>query len=302
MREAWEPSAVSPDVAEVKKKEPRGPAGLKVNQLSNQPKDSPKSRPPASGEKKSDTRPNSAAFDQPLFERKLRKLVKQTQRNIEAGRRGVLETHRSLGHEFGEAYLVRMVLSDIGVLRDSFLPGVDKACRKAQRSGGNDITPGFIREELVPRVLSALNDRKMEIRGYLETFLLVAENGNPHLPSVLNHLSREMDDLRNGLKNDYEIEISLLKRQELQPKQSNEKRRSHRGQSLFTRSVRNILITAPRATGLEICRKLDDDGVKSTVKDKTYEELYLESARIRKQLDSRFAKIRTRMKAEGLLS
>lgn len=121
-----------------------------------------------------------------------------------------------------------------------------------QQSGGNDITSGFIRDELVPRVLAAINDRKAEIRVYLGTLLLVAENANRYLPSVLNQLSREMDDLRNDLKNGYEIEIGQIKRQESPPRSSNAKKAI----GLTERESKMWEVIQRGANGLQYCREL----------------------------------------------
>jgi len=172
--------------------------------------------------RKSDTRLDSTTFDQPLFDRKLQELVKQTQWDLKMGRLAVFDANISLVHEIGEASLMKLVDTDIGVLRNSFVPGIDKACRDVQRSGGDDITSVFIRDELFPRVLAAVNERQAETRWTLET--IWARNGNRCLPPVLAHLLREMDDLENALNNRYDREIGQLERQESQQRLSDAKR------------------------------------------------------------------------------
>jgi hypothetical protein len=183
--------------------------------LSDQPKDS---TPPKSG-----LRPDSAGFDQRMFARKLEELVKQNVKNFEAGRLKVFDANPALSFDIQEAYLMKVVDTDIGVLRDSFVPAVDEACRDVQRSGANDITSVFISNELVPRVLAIVNDRKAEIRRNLETvFRLAVKPSNWCLPSVLAHLSREMNDFEKDLKVRYDIEIGQLKRQESKLRLSDE--------------------------------------------------------------------------------
>ena len=84
------------------------------------------------------------------------------------------------------------------------------------------------------------------------------------------------------------------------PPTNGHRRRKARGESHFTRSARKALIRAVNASGLEICRSIDEDGVVS--KDgRNYEGIYQSDPRLRKQLDSRFSKIKRKMKTEGLI-
>src|ERR1039458_9137043 len=284
--------------------------GLGVIGLSDQAKDSTRRG----------ARADSAAFDQPLFERKLQELIEQTEWDFKMGRHAVFNENGGplLVQGTAEAHLKKLVDSDIRVLRVSFVPGVDKACRDVQRSSGSDITSEFIREELVPRVFAAINEREAETHWSLE--MIWAKNDNRFLSSALAHLLREMDEFKNALNNHYAMEIGQFEKQESQPRPSyakkpnaksltgsltersaqgakSDQRKATRGESLFTRAVKKALIRAPYATGLEICRSTDDDWGNT---DGYYEERYLGDAKARKQLDSRFSKIRNRMRKEGL--
>lgn len=80
--------------------------------------------------------------------------------------------------------------------------------------------------------------------------------------------------------------------------------RKARGISQFTRAVRKALVNAPGASGLEICRSIDEDGVPETpnMKSRSYQDTYQNDRRAAKGLDSRFTRIRNRMKLEGILS
>jgi len=82
-----------------------------------------------------------------------------------------------------------------------------------------------------------------------------------------------------------------------------EHRRKVRGESHFTKAVRKALINAPTARGIEICRSVDEDAVKpmKRMKNRSYEDTYKDDPKPRKQLDSRFAKIKKKMKSQGLL-
>jgi DNA-binding CsgD family transcriptional regulator len=152
-----------------------------------------------------------------MFERKLEELLKQNVKNFEAGRLKVFDANLALSFNINEAYLIKLVDTDIGVLQGSFVPAVDEAVRDVQRSGGNDITSVFIRAELVPRVLAAIDDRESEIRQNLEFLLFsVVKPSNWCLPSVLAHLSREVNKLKNYVKNRCDIQIGRLERQESQ--------------------------------------------------------------------------------------
>lgn len=181
--------------------------------LSDQPKDSTALN--------SETRPDSAAFDQPLFESKLEELVKQNVKNLEAGRLKVFDANLAFSFDIQEAYLMKLVDTDMRVLRESFVPAVDEACREVQRASGNEITSGFLREELLPRVLTAIDGRRAEIRQNLETLcLLVVRDSNRCLPPALAHLSRETADLEKGLKAHYDIEIAKIKKEKSEPRPS----------------------------------------------------------------------------------
>jgi hypothetical protein len=157
------------------------------------------------------------AFDQPLFKRKLQELVRQNVRNFEVGRLKVRDANIALSFSINEAYLMKLVDTDIAVLRDSFVPAVEKACCDVQISGGNAITSVFISEELVPRVRATVKDRRADIRQNLEMLSrLVVRPNNWCLPSVLAHFSREMSDFEKDMRDRHDSKIDQLKRQELQ--------------------------------------------------------------------------------------
>lgn len=161
------------------------------------------------------------AFDQSLFERKLQELIGQNAQKFAEGRLRLRDANIALSFNINEAYLMKLVDTDIGVLRDSFVPAVEKACCDVQLSGGNAITSVFISEELVPRVRAAVKDRKAEIRSHLEDlFRLVVKPSNWCLPSVLAHLSREMNGLDKDMKDRHDSRILRLERQESQPSET----------------------------------------------------------------------------------
>lgn len=201
---------------------------------------------------KSEIRLDSTAFDQTLFESKLGNLIAQNTQNFEAGRLRVHEANLHLSSNINEPYLMKLVDVDVGVLRGSFVPAVDKTCREVWLSGGNDITARFIREKLVPRVLAAVNDRRTEIRQNLETlFVLVVSPPNWCLPSVLAHLAREMDDLKDDLKTRYEIDAVRLEEQAI-PKAN-----AARKAQLTDRESKLWELIQRGLRGLTYCREVD---------------------------------------------
>jgi hypothetical protein len=62
-------------------------------------------------------------------------------------------------------------------------------------------------------------------------------------------------------------------------------------------------LKTPGAIGSEICFALDENGVQPTkqIKNRSYEETYDRDRKQAKQLDSRFAKIRKKMRSQGLI-
>ena len=204
------------------------------------------------------TRTDSAVFDQPMFERKLEELVKQNVKNFEAGRLKVFDANRAFSFDIQEAYLMKLVDTDIGVLRESFVPAVDRACREVQRSSGNEITSGFIREELLPRVLAAIDGRREEVRQNVETLCrLVVRDSNRCLPTALAHLSREAADLKEGLKTHYDIEIVQIKRQQSGPKLSVAKKAI----KLTAREENLWNVIQRMSKGRQYCREVDGAGI-----------------------------------------
>jgi DNA-binding CsgD family transcriptional regulator len=227
------------------------------------------------------------AFDQPLFERKLQELVAHNARMFDVGRLRVREANFALSFAINEAYLMKIADTDIGVLRDSFVPAVDEACRDVQRSGGAEITSAFVREELVPRVLAAIDGRRAEIRQFLETLcILVVKPSNWSLPSVLAHLSREMADLKDGLKTRYDIEIGRLQSEESQSRAAD-------GQAQTARKLSEAAADAPKGfDGLgqkqtDLSRYFDETDLTERQRERASMkyEYHLSTAEIARRLD-----------------
>jgi hypothetical protein len=240
------------------------------------------------------TRADSAAFDQSTFEHRLEELVRQNVTNFEAARLRVFDANPALSSDIQEAYLMKLVDTDIGVLRESFVPAVDRACREAQSSGGNEITSAFIREELVPRVLAAIQGRREEIRRNLETLCrLVVRNSNRCLPPALAHLSREVADLKDGLQTRYDLEIARIKRQEPQigPSVVTKPKLSERESKIWQ-------VIRRGSTGVQYCREVDRAGIgtRRTGSWKgapaTYEGAYREGEPWRHRIQDEKSKIR----------
>ena len=147
-----------------------------------------------------------------------------------------------LAHKIEEPLLAKLIQSDMSVLHNSFVPAVDKACRELWLSGGNAITSAFIRNELVPRVLAAIDDREAEIRQSLELrFILVGARNDQCFPFMLKHLSREMPKLKKYVENHYRIEIGQFKRQESRRNHPTGKRKLHLSRPKQTRTHRRVL-------------------------------------------------------------
>lgn len=145
-------------------------------------------------------------FDQRLYELEMREPILRMQREM-IERRFHSSDDEVLFRGWGAS--PKDVDCDTSVVCD-FLEDVDKVCRKVWESDGETVTSAFIREELRPRVFSALSDSEESMRRTLS-----ADSKNAHVPThLLEHFEKKMSDLKSSLSNRYEIEaIKLAKRE-----------------------------------------------------------------------------------------
>jgi hypothetical protein len=145
-------------------------------------------------------------FDEHLYERKLQEPCDRMHRETLLRRRHAQAKHAKHGQGLGTTFLVRQIDSDLGVLRDVFLPDVDRMCRETWLSDHEAITPAFIRTVLVPHVFTTIAARKGAIRGDLELLAGRTGIGGTGLTPALHHLAMEIGHLEAEIANRYEIE------------------------------------------------------------------------------------------------
>jgi hypothetical protein len=167
----------------------------------------------------------SQRFDRELFTLKLCELTRQMQIKTEAasqiprGRWGVSE-NRWLAY--------RNIVDALLPLLREWLGGADRICREVWQTQGEAITPEFVREVLLPEVMTSIEEGSRVASVHVVRILVWAQ------PSYLaqQHLAREMGRLKEELNTRYEIEARELEYREDQSDQS--------GESVTTPTGRNI--------------------------------------------------------------
>jgi len=230
------------------------------------------------------------AFDN-LFAHKIHKSVIGLRVELKRRRNQVQEYEKSQNAQFGRVFPVtarfvaKLITSDMRVLH-AFLPDAEKIALQAWRAQGNEVTPDFIRGLLSFKLcgyVTTLHEVTVtEITAWKQRWRLSENDAR----SLLRHLEGKCAEEFALIQNSCEakaIELECEKRVSSESRgkesgvlQSNDQRRRVRGLSPFTRAVRKAFVNAPRASGLEICRSIDEDGVDPTprMNSRSYEDTY----------------------------
>ena len=150
------------------------------------------------------------SFDQRLFELKLLRPSRRMQRESLVRRQKTQYQRKKQGQGGETGHFTAQVNSDIAVLREQWLLAVDNACRETWLSQGNAITPEFIREVLLKRVLDAISVRGSAIRSDLELSARRCRIPGTALTPAIKHLVGEIAHLKGEQANRYEIEAREL--------------------------------------------------------------------------------------------
>jgi len=209
-------------------------------------------------------------------------------------------------------FVVKRMLRNLIALCER-LADADRDCRKEWQPDGKMLTREFIVGVLLPNALVAIGEHERTFqKEERPRWLAISDWLN------LGHrFEAEIRPLKDDFEKAYKGEADKpAKQSQSRPSEpsaapaaeqletTGQKNRKARGVSQFTRAVRKALVNAPRASGLEICRSIDEDGVTPTpsMKGRSYEDTYQNDRRAAKLLDSRFSKIRKQMKLDRILS
>jgi hypothetical protein len=103
--------------------------------------DTPASVSQAVGAVRPDANTMMKPFDEDLYTRKLQEPCNRMHRETQLRRGHAQAKHAKHGQGLGTTFLVRQIDSDLGVLRDVFLPDVDRVCRETWLSDHEAIAP-----------------------------------------------------------------------------------------------------------------------------------------------------------------
>jgi hypothetical protein len=157
----------------------------------------------------------SQKFNERLFTLKLAELSRQMQirRAAPDAKAGVAS------RETGGSFLRYIVDSQLALLRDEWLKGVDRIAREVWQTQGEMITPDFVRDVLVPQAMTLIAVRAGVIKSIVARAQLTRLDLNDPYPAQ-HHLAREIRKLTGVVANRYEIEARELEYKRAQAPQS----------------------------------------------------------------------------------
>ena len=146
----------------------------------------------------------SQEFDQGLFTLKLSELSREMKI------KGEVSYKKRCGASQGTSRSILMNIVDcqLELLRDEWLKGVDRIAREVWQIQGEALTPGFVRDVLVPNAMTLIGVREGVIKsslGRAQRFDL-----NKHLFPAQHHLALKIRRLTGEVANRYEIEAREL--------------------------------------------------------------------------------------------
>jgi hypothetical protein len=148
----------------------------------------------------------SQKFDRQLFTLKLSELSRQMQiKSVASDSKA-----RVASRERGNSLLMHMVGGQLALLRDEWLTGVDRIAREVWQTQGEAMTPGFVRDVLVPEAMTLIEVRDGVIKSS------VARSQLAHLEDpypAQHHLAKEIRKLTGEVADRYEIEARELEYQ-----------------------------------------------------------------------------------------
>ena len=146
----------------------------------------------------------SGRFDRQLFTLKLSELSREMQpKAIAANRQAGAQSRgtRSVG--------LRMLDGQIAVLRE-WMEGMDRIGREVWQIQGEMLTPAFVREILLPEVLTLIAVRESTVKGQLARMAGRGAVQSSDLYPANHHLAMEINKIKGEIVERYEIEARTL--------------------------------------------------------------------------------------------
>jgi hypothetical protein len=137
----------------------------------------------------------SQRFDRHLFTRKLSELSHQMQ----------IKSNAAMG---AAPSLVKIVDHEFALLRDEWLTGVDRIAREVWQTQGEEVTPDFVRDVLVPETMTLIGARESTVKSNVALAAQRTRLEDPH--DAQHHLAMEIRKLKGEVANRYEIEAREL--------------------------------------------------------------------------------------------
>jgi lambda repressor-like predicted transcriptional regulator len=143
-------------------------------------------------------------FDEDLFSRKLSKPSRELQERSLTLLRNGPRTERELGTHIR---WLRFVDGNLELIRE-WIKLTDQLCREVWRTQGGEITPGFVRDILIPKALITIESRDGVIQHCIDRSVARTSKENPY--AARHKLAMEIARLKAEMGNRYEIEAREL--------------------------------------------------------------------------------------------